>query len=694
MSAPSRKGTSWRQGFLVVLRHKTEPDTSPSSSLAVVVSAIVFLATLLVLNRDLFQLPIWEYTDFAANALQVERAKHFRELLGNYSRWGFHHPGPAFFYLFALSERVLHDWLRLVPAEMNSHILCMMALNTAFLFGAIAIIARHCRSRLFPPTALSLSLFLIYIVNRTLPGSAVFSIWMPHVFMFCFLFFATVCASVATGESSHLPWLALSGLMLMHAHVAQSLFVGVLSVAALVTLWWRSGRALGFREFLRKNRKPVAISAALVILFSFPVLLDVLGHRDNNIRAILDHAAAHQGLQQSLGQSLKYEFSFFAFIPNPEVVLESAPAGLISKGASKPYVAAYWCLGGLMAGLVIVLYARGRRKISPFIQYAAFEIVLVSLLFYYWTLKMTGPLFNFNGYFFFCLQLLALFLLAALILDGLRLTIRPVAALILCALLPLSMFGAKPGFRHAEKGEGETDRLVANLPPDDGKVVHLTFDSGDWMIMAGVASRLKHEHRTFCVDDLWGFTFGRDNRCQLFTALDNLILTRAPRACEPPCRILAKDARFEFEWEPYPALKLPFTIKPDDLSSLNKGFNEFLGTQGPVWTKGLATIYFRVASDFTGAPRVRVRIFASANPGRPARILLNGHVLGTIVAGQDSTEFVVDRSAFLPDENQLTIQVDDPLKVKGDPQNDPRVLGLSFLKAQFEPVETVKTVTK
>jgi hypothetical protein len=282
---------------------------------------------------------------------------------------------------------------------------------------------------------------------------------------------------------------------------------------------------------------------------------------------------------------------------------------------------------------------------------------------------------------------LALFLMAVLILDGLQLTIRPVAAVVLCALLPLSMFGAKQGFLHAEKGERETDRLVAHLPPDDGKVVHLTFDSSDWMTMAGVASRLKHEHRAFCVDDLWAFTFGRDNRCQQFAGLTNLILTDVPTSCEPPCRVLTNDDHWEFQLAPYPALKLPFTIHLDDLSSLNKGFNEGMGDPGPVWTRGLATIYFRVASDFTDSSRVRVRIFGTANPGRPARILLNGHVLGTIVAGQDSTEFVVDRTAFQPGDNQLVIQVDDPLKVMGNPQNDPRVLGLSFLKAQFEPVE-------
>ncbi len=641
---------------------------------------------LLILNRDLFRVPIFEYTDFAANALQVERAKHFRELLGNYSRWGFHHPGPAFFYIFALGERMLHDWLHLVPSEMNAHILSMVVLNTAFLFGAIGIIATHCRSRLFPPAALALSLFFIYVVNRTVPGSAIFSVWMPHVLLFCFLFFVTVCAAVAAGETSHIPWLAFSGLMLIHGHVAQPLFVGTLSVAALGTLWWRDGRAIGWREFLRQNRKPLAISVVPILLFAFPIVLDVAIHRDNNIRAILHHAGAHKGMQQGFMESLKYECSFLAFIPNPEVVLKTASAHLISKGWSKPYVAAYWSLAWLMIGLAVAARFITRRKSSCFIRYATFEIVLVSVLFYYWTLKMTGPLFTFNGYFFFSMQLLALLLLQCVILNSLQLTVRPATATILCALLPLSMFGAKQGFLNTEKGEPETNRLVANLPPDDGQMLHLTFDSADWMIEAGVASRLQHEHRQFCVDDLWAFPFGRDHRCPQFEGMTNLILTHTPEKCEAPCRVLTKDNHFEFEWEPYPELKLPFTIKLDDLSSLNKGFNEFLGTGGPVWARGHATIYFRLAHDFGDTSKVKVKVFGTANAERPVRILLNDHPIGTVVAGEDSAEFLVDRNLLSPGENRLVIQVDNPLAVEGDPQNDPRVLGFQFVKAEFETV--------
>jgi hypothetical protein len=104
-----------------------------------------------------------------------------------------------------------------------------------------------------------------------------------------------------------------------------------------------------------------------------------------------------------------------------------------------------------------------------------------------------------------------------------------------------------------------------------------------------------------------------------------------------------------------------------------------------VWATGHATIYFRLASDFGDTPKVRLTIFGTANPDRPVKILLNDHLLGTITAGHDSTEFTIDRSLLVPGQNQLAIQVDDPLKVPGDPQNNPRVLGFSFGKAEFEP---------
>ena len=569
---------------------------------------------------------------------------------------------------------------------MNAHIVCIILLNTAFLFGSIGIVAGYCRSRLFVPVASGLSLLFIYAVNRTIPGSALVSIWPPHVIMFCFLFFATSCASVASGRPKHLPWAVLAGLLLIHGHVAQPLFVGVLGLCALATLWWGHYRSANWRSALRDNRAPLLVSLLLVLVFSLPVVLDVSLHQDNNVKAIIHHTVLHPGLQQAPMQSLKYASSFFAFVPDPEVVLKNASAKLLRRGASKPYVVVYWSICVLLILSAVWVRRRTRERVPAFFKYSVFEILIVCALFFYWTLKMTGPLFNFNGYFFFSMQLFGLLLLSAYILNGLRFDVPPAVALALCALLPASMFAAPKSFSNTEKGEVETNYLVKHLPPNDGTLYHLTFDQADWMIEAGVASRMEHVGEMFCVDDLWAFPFGRDNVCPRFSHVKNLILTHAPRACETPCEILGQDQKFEFEVEPYPELTLPFTIKPDDLSSLNKGFNEGLGTQGPVWTKGLATIYFRAAPDSSDTGQVRIRIYGTANPDRPARILLNDHALGTISAGKDVTEFTAPRQFLIAGDNRLVIQVDNPQAVMGDPQNDPRVLGFSFLKAEFEPV--------
>ncbi len=67
-------------------------------------AALAFLAAVLLVNAGLFRTPIYEHTYYALNSLQVHEAKALRALLGNYSRWRFHHPGPAMFYVLAAGE--------------------------------------------------------------------------------------------------------------------------------------------------------------------------------------------------------------------------------------------------------------------------------------------------------------------------------------------------------------------------------------------------------------------------------------------------------------------------------------------------------------------------------------------------------------------------------------------------------------
>ncbi len=653
---------------------------------AVLFAAATFLILILAINHALFTSPIMEYWDSAVNAIQIERAKHFHEVLGNYSRWGFHHPGPAFFYLYAFGEWLLHDVLHIVPAAMNAHTLVIICLNTAFLFGSIGILAKRCRSRLFVPAAVALSLFFIHVVNRTIPGSAIFSIWPPHVLMFCFLFFVTVCTAVAFGELSKLWLLFLTGLLLIHCHAAQPLFVGTFWILTLLVFWFKHGRATGLGPLIKAHRSQLAISLGLCVLFALPIVADVLLNKPNNIEAILAYSAQHRGIQHSPGIALKYEVSFLDYISDTEVALDAKPTHIMSLGGSKPYVALYWCIGCLLLGGLIATYLKPDAIIPAFYKYLALEIAVVLVLFYIWTLKMGGPLLNFNGYFVYGMQLLALFIIAALILDGIHLNASPTLSYSLCVLVPFAMFFARPSFTNPFTGDPETNRLYDSIPADVGPV-HFTFPAEYWTDIAGVANRMKHEARPFCVDGVWEMQFGKENVCRSMDSLTNLVLTNLaaepnPRECNSPCRVLLHDKMFDFQLVPYPFFKLPFAVKPDEVLTFNLGF--YGADEKLVWSSKKSTVFFRLDKDFTSALRVRVKVLGSALAGRPAQMILNGHTLGTINAGPLVTDYVVDRSWFVSGEvNQLTIAVDKAAPVG----NDPRDLGFFWGGLELEPVE-------
>jgi hypothetical protein len=167
--------------------------------------ALAFAGVVLAINSHWFRAPIVEASDVAANSLQMYNAGRFHELMGNYSRWQLHHPGPVIFYLFAAGERLFHDRLPITPGTFNAQLVTLVLFNAAFLFGAIAMLANAFPGRIFPPLALTGAVLWMMAVNYTVPTGAMVSPWMPHVALFPFLFFLTAGVSVASGRIDHLP---------------------------------------------------------------------------------------------------------------------------------------------------------------------------------------------------------------------------------------------------------------------------------------------------------------------------------------------------------------------------------------------------------------------------------------------------------------------------------------------------------
>lgn len=646
---------------------------------SIFIAALSFFSVLLTVNRSLFSRPLIEHSDYAANALQIQNATYFRELLGNYSRWGFHHPGPAFFYCFAFGERILHDWLRVVPEAINAHILAIIALNTLFLFVSIGIFAQHCKSPLFVPLATGAVIIVVDTINRTITGSALVSIWMPHVLLCCFLLFATSCASVSAGRIQHLPIATFTGLMLMHGHVAQLLFVTILAFTMGVVVVLRNRRA--FWEVLRKARKHLVISLLLVGVFATPPLLEVVLHKPNNLQAILAYMRASRGFHNSWKTALQYEISFLTFLPDPEVVLLEKSPGLFAKGGAHPYIVKYWGLLVFLIGIVVGLRMAGRLIVSPFLVYVALEIVIISVLFLYWGTKIVGGLFNFNGHFFYAVQLLALLAIVSAILDATDLRPRKSIVLLLCCAVPCLMFAAAPSYRYAMPANDDVNQ-IASAVRGERRIIQIAFGHDDWPIAVGVASRLKRANQSFCVQSGWEVMFGFDTSCKEMSTLTRLLLTHGPIACVDPCRVVFDSPRVTAELAPYPSLKMPFSLNADNLSGLNDNFYSDGSEGSPMWTTKNSSIRFLSGERLGDPSTLRVRVLGHAIPGRPVQVLLNGHLLGSITSDQSgTTDFYAAGNLLRSDlENTVSFLVSRAGPIGKDPRN----LGFQLERVEFE----------
>lgn len=221
------------------------------------------LVLLLVRNRGLFAHAVYEAGDPAANSILTLQAKHFALLTGHYSRVGFHHPGPAFFYVQAGGEWLLHDLTRVVPAAYNGQSIAIMALNATLIAIALTILYSWVRS--VAPVLAAAGVALIFLAEHP---QLVCSTWMPHVCFAPFLLYIFAVASVAAGRLRQLWIMVLAGGLLVHGHAEFLLLVPLLALAALVPQ----------RHRLLAHRREVLIASAILALFLLPMVLNVTLH--------------------------------------------------------------------------------------------------------------------------------------------------------------------------------------------------------------------------------------------------------------------------------------------------------------------------------------------------------------------------------------------------------------------------------
>lgn len=429
--------------------------------------------TVLVLHFNLLvHTPLLEVTDYAANAMQITNAKRLNEIYGNYSRWGFRHPGPAFFYVLAFGELLLFDLTRAVASPHAAHILAGSFLQGAFIGYALAIMARYVALTWFLPIAGA-----VMVAHLAFVHGSIDSIWLPDMLFGPFLTLLVSCAAVAVGHIRWLPLVAISGVFLCHGHVAQPLQVVPLVLAAVSC-------------FLLRNRRPpvfpIVASGLIVLAGLIPILLDAIRGSESNLAAILRHMEAHRLSGHELPKAAAYLLRFFVY------ERDNIPLALLAIAA--------------VVGTSFVV--TGGR---PFVAALVLLSLLATLTSLQWARMQDGELYPFNTYYFYAV-VSVLYLVPVAGIAMLLQRMPPIVPSLLLATGCAAMAVWLPPYYAASRqygfivDDGFAARLLATLP--SRPVIEMHFYPQHWQAAVFVANALDRSGRDFSVGTVWWHVFG------------------------------------------------------------------------------------------------------------------------------------------------------------------------------------------
>ncbi|HEY3880017.1 MAG TPA: hypothetical protein VGM12_15600 [Trebonia sp.] len=479
----------------------------------------VTLGVLLARNAFLFSTPEYERADMGANSILIEQARRLRLLVGNYSRKGFNHPGPAFLYVQSWGESVFWAMLRLVPTAWNGQLIAVYALNALFAACVVAVSygwTRTARGALAAGAAVA--------CLGALHPPAFSSDWMPYVYVPPFLAFVVSLASTAAGRSQDAWIAALSGWFLVHGHAAFLVIVPAMALAAAVPGGWRAVRAAAaspsgaraslaaaaLRGVLGRPRTwlPAAVISAA---FALPLVLELALHGDGNFARYFAYGSSSSAGGHSAAQVAGFVLWFWWpaagawAVPAgvAAVVALALAAGLLTwrlpAGQARTFCRSLLAVDALAAAMVIVYAVTGVDQIGDhyigYFSWAAPAVLLMVIL----VAAAEGPGFGRAG-----------------------LAVAAAAALAACAA-----FAAAPATRTST---ADVDPLNprAGYPTDQalpaavarmgalaaGRPVVLTFPHDNWTDVTGILVQAGRTGVDACVRERsWAFLMSVQSVC-------------------------------------------------------------------------------------------------------------------------------------------------------------------------------------
>jgi hypothetical protein len=474
------------------------PRSNRLHSILYIVIALIVFTVLALVNRSLLSMELFETGDSAANSLLVQDAKRFTLLTGNYSRIGFHHPGPAILYILAAGEFCFYDATGLVRSPFAGQLLAVYLYNA----GWIALLTWQL-VKLLQNGWSALAATAVFVAASVLQDPQNLSgIWFPYLYYFPFAVFTLAVARFASGRIDSLSVLCLAGSVLVHGHVSFVAIAGIMVMGAFFAYWRNVGvhsREPGWGRYLRKeataHRGQLLASAIIVTLFAFPIVLNTVLNYPGEIPKYLAYRSGFSlnGWWDSLG--------FLAYF----------------WGGSQP---------SALVVVILMLLLIWRCKSAPGeselgnVQGVILAVVLATFaIFFYAKTGIDDLAMKYTGIFYFAAVQISIVFAALMVLGGVT---RPLRSPLVALVLVISVGAASSSIRLSRADNNpDTPNMLAALRALKKQPVALDLDNANtsewqnlWSQVVGMVALAKRNgERGICVNQNWHVLFTADFKC-------------------------------------------------------------------------------------------------------------------------------------------------------------------------------------